>query len=84
MLEGAPHKRLRSILFGPFTFLPSQAVLRLRSRPPSLQGGAPEKLLLQSVDKDFRGRKGCLPIAKLELVDFPRVSNSAKLQSLYI
>ena len=28
---GAPHKRLRSILFDPFTFLPSQAVLRLRS-----------------------------------------------------
>ena len=67
MLEGAPPTRLRSLLFDPFTFLPSQAVLRLRSRPPSLQGGAPEKLLLQSVDKDFRGRKGCLPIAKLEI-----------------
>ena len=27
-------------------------------RPPLLEGGAPEKILLQSVDKDFRGRKG--------------------------
>ena len=26
---------------------------------PSLEGGAPEKLLLQSVDLDFRGNKGC-------------------------
>ena len=31
MLEGALPTRLRSILFDPFTFLPSQVVLRLRS-----------------------------------------------------
>ena len=70
--------------FLPFHISPLAGGAPVEEPPPSLEGGAPEKLLLQLVDKDFRGRKGCLPIAKLELVDFPRVSNSAKLQSLYI